>query len=116
MKLYAEHALPRPLVIGKTPENVDVFACASDDLQRICVFAVNNRREPETLALDLSEFGARCIPLRAETLRDTLDRRQPDVMNHWEAPDRVSTVRLPIEGSKITLPAFSASAIECGKT
>jgi alpha-N-arabinofuranosidase len=115
MKLYAEHALPRPLVIGRSPANVDVVACASDDRERVSVFAVNSRREPVTLSLDLSELGAEYTPLRGETVCDTQDRRQPDVMNHWQAPDRVSTVRLAVEGGKIRLPACSASAIECGR-
>ncbi len=115
MKLYAEHALPRPLVIGKTPANVDVVACASDDRKRICVFAVNSRREPVTLALDLAEFGAGCVALRGETVGDAQDRRQPDVMNHWRTPDRVKTASLPVMGDKVTLPAYSVSAIECGQ-
>jgi alpha-N-arabinofuranosidase len=114
MKLYAEHALPKPLVIGKTLENVDVVGCASDDFERVCVFAVNSRREPVALSLDLSELGGNYRPLHVESVRDTLDRRQPDVMNHWEASDRVRTVRSRVENSTITLPAYSASAIECG--
>jgi len=115
MKLYAEHVLTRPLEIGKAPADVDVVACASDDRERVCVFAVNSRREPVTLSLDLTELGAEYTALRGETVCDTQDRRQPDVMNHWQAPDRVSTVRLPIKGGKITIPAWSASAIECGR-
>ena len=115
MKLYAEHVLPRPLAVAKSPAHVDVVACASDNRDRACVFAVNSGREPVTLSLDLAELGTDYTPLCAETVRDTLDRRQPDVMNHWESPQRVSTVRLAVEGSIVTLPAFSASAIECGK-
>jgi alpha-L-arabinofuranosidase len=114
MKLYAEHALPRPLRIARSPSGLDVFASASDDRRRVCVFAVNSGREPATLSLDLSELGPDVTPLRGATVRDTLDRRQPDVMNHLETPDRVGTVGLPVEGGKIHLPAFSVSAIECG--
>jgi alpha-L-arabinofuranosidase len=113
MKLYAEYALPLPLVVNKAPANVDVFACASESRDRVSIFAVNNRREPLTLALDLSELGTEFAPDRAETVRDVQDRGQPDVMNHWDGPDRVSAVPLPIERGKIRLPAFSASAIEC---
>ncbi|HJT34483.1 MAG TPA: alpha-L-arabinofuranosidase C-terminal domain-containing protein [Pirellulales bacterium] len=115
MKLYADHALPSLLAIGKTPANVDVVACASEQRDRVCVFAVNSGREPMTLSLDLAEFGADFAPLRAETVHDTHDRRQPDVMNHWDAPDRVTTVNLPVNDGKVTLPAFSVSAIDCGK-
>lgn len=81
----------------------------------MCVFAVNSGREPVTLALDLAELGADFAPLRAQTVCDTHDRRQPDVMNHWDAPDGVTTVNLPVNDGKVTLPAFSVSAIACGK-
>jgi hypothetical protein len=115
MKLYAEHALPRPLVVGEAPANMDVVACASDDRERVCVFAINSGREPVTLSFDLAEFGTTFAPLRGKVVCDTQDRRQPDVTNHWEAPVRVRTVRLPVEGGQITFPAYSASAIECGR-
>jgi alpha-L-arabinofuranosidase len=115
MKLYADHALPRPLQVGKPPANVDALACASDERERVCVFAVNSRREPVTLSLDLAELGAQYRPLRAQTVRDMQDRRQPDVMNHWEAPDRVRTGPLPVDGTTVHLPALSVSAIECGR-
>jgi alpha-N-arabinofuranosidase len=115
MKLYADHVLPRPLVISKAPPNIDVLACASDDRRRVCLFAVNSGRDPVTLALDLAELGADFVPLGGQTVCDTQDRRQPDVMNHWETPARVSAVNLPLKDGKVTLPAFSASAIECGK-
>ncbi len=41
--------------------------------------------------------------------------RQPDVMNHWETPNRVDTVSRKLTGDKITLPAYSVSAIACGR-
>jgi alpha-L-arabinofuranosidase len=115
MKLYADHVLPRPLAVGKAPANLDVLACASDDHQRVCLFAVNTGRDPVTLSLDLVELGSDFVPLGGQTVCDTHDRRQPDVMNHWEEPERVNTVRLTVAGGKVTLPALSASAIECGK-
>lgn len=115
MKLYADHALPRLLAVGKAPANVDAMACASEMRDRLCIFAVNSGRDPVTVSLDLAEFGADFAPFRAETVHDTQDRRQPDVMNHWEAPDRVTTVSLPVNNRMITLPAFSVSAIEWGK-
>ncbi|HWB10698.1 MAG TPA: alpha-L-arabinofuranosidase C-terminal domain-containing protein [Pirellulales bacterium] len=115
MKLYAEHVLPRALAISKAPASIDVLACASDDRQRVCLFAVNAGRDPVTVSLDLTEVGAGLVPLRGQTVCDTQDRRQPDVMNHWETPDRVDTVSLSVKDGKVILPAFSASAIECGK-
>ena len=46
-----------------------------------------------------------------ETVCDTLDSRQPDVMNHWETPNRVQTVSPKVTSGTLTLPAYSASAI-----
>lgn len=115
MKLYAEHAKPIPLVIGSLPEGLDVVACATPDRKALCLFAINTRNEPADLTLDLAEFGESFTCLTVETVCDTLDARQPDVMNHWTAPERVSSVRPPVTGGRITLPAFSVSAIECGK-
>jgi len=84
------------------------------DRTRVCLFAVNPGREPVTVAIDLADFGPAYAPRRAVTVRDTLDRRQPDVMNHWSAPERVRTVELPIQGRTLTLPVLSATAITCG--
>jgi len=47
-----------------------------------------------------------------EVVRDTLDMRQPEVMNHWAKPDRIRAVGLTAASGSITLPALSASAIE----
>ena len=41
------------------------------------------------------------------------DARQPDVMNHWNAPDRAGIVPLALEADGVVLPALSATAIEC---
>jgi hypothetical protein len=46
-------------------------------------------------------------------LCDTLDARQRDVMNHWEAPDRVKIISQPPLRNPLLLPALSATAIEC---
>ncbi len=114
MKLYADHAKPIPVIVQNVPPGVDVSACASEDKKSVCVFAVNTNSEPVELLLDLSEFGTSFRPVGGEIVRDTLDARQPDVMNRWTTPDRVRTAKLPASGSRTVLPAFSVSAIECG--
>jgi hypothetical protein len=50
-----------------------------------------------------------------ETVCDTHDSRQPDVMNHWETPNRVQTVSHKLTSGKVTLPALSVSAITCSR-
>jgi alpha-L-arabinofuranosidase len=114
MKLYADHALPIPLTVANAPAGVDVIACADVPRRRVTVFAINTTGEPVGLALDLAEFGPRVDPSSIETVCDTRDMRQPDVMNQWAAPDRVRTVIRKVSGAKISLPALSVSAITCG--
>jgi alpha-N-arabinofuranosidase len=114
MSLYAQHGKPIPHAVEGAPEGVDLAACASDDGSRLCVFAVNTKAEPFELTLDLSEFGTGFGPVGGEVVCDTQDRRQPDVMNHWAAPDRIIATKLRVSQGKLVLPALSASAIECG--
>jgi alpha-L-arabinofuranosidase len=114
MKLYSDHALPIPLSVGPAPERIDVAACVDPPHQKVCLFAVNLRSEPIRLALDLADVGTGFAPLSAETVCDTRDMRQPDVMNHWSAPERVTTISLMPSGDSITLPALSVAAIVCG--
>jgi alpha-N-arabinofuranosidase len=125
MRLYADHARPIPLKLGVPPAGVDVVACATEDRRSVCLFAVNTRNEPVVVSLDLAELGESFAPLSAETVCDTLDMRQPDVMNHWTATERVRTVNLPVvanpvrvnpvRANEVTLPALSVSAVTCGQ-
>ena len=115
MKLYADHAKAVPLQQGKNPAGVDLTACADEKRETLCVFAVNLRREPVTLRLDLSELGDSWVPLSAEAVCDTRDMRQPDVMNHEIGAERVRTVALKPGGRSVSLPALSASALEWGR-
>ena len=108
MKLYANHAKPIPIGIENAPEGVDVFASRSEAGKSLCIFAVNMATNP--VELDLGE----CHPIGGERVCDTLDQRQADVMNHWDAPDRVRTMEFQVSGNTVTLPALSVSAIECG--
>ncbi len=113
MKLYADHRKPIPVTVENAPEGVDVMACVSEDGESLCIFAVNTRSEPVELPLDLSEFGVGFRPIGGEVVGDALSAGQPDLMNHWTAPDRVKAVDLPESDSQIILPALSVSAIEC---
>jgi alpha-N-arabinofuranosidase len=114
MKLYADYALPIPLRVADTPTGVDAIACADEQRRKVSVFAINPTSEPVGLTLDLSDFGPAFHPSSIETVCDTRDMRQPDVMNQWTAPDRVQTVIQKVSGTKISLPALSVSSIACG--
>jgi len=110
MRLYAHHAQPIPLKINAQPEGPDVFACAADDNKSLTVFVVNPSTEPVEWSFEGA--GSSIQAVSAETVCDTLDQRQPEVMNHWEAPDRIKTVRITLAGNKLILPALSVTAIE----
>jgi hypothetical protein len=77
------------------------------------IFVVNLQAEPVRLSLDWSAWKTPLIPVQGETVCDTLDLRQIDLINSWNAPNRIRTINLPITGDTMILPALSASAIDC---
>ncbi len=108
------------------PEGVDASACVSEDGRQLTIFLVNTKADPVEMPLDSSDLGPGFAPVNAEVVCDTRDRRQPDLINHPSAPDRVRTVELPLPGgagsggsgngitAMVRLPAYSAAAIEFG--
>lgn len=112
MKLFSGHARPVPLTISETPRGLDVSACASEGRASLCVFAVNVRKEPVELKLDLGAFEAGMKITGGEVVGDNQDRRQVDVTNGWDHPERVRTMSLQFEGDTVVMPALSVVAIE----
>jgi alpha-L-arabinofuranosidase len=113
MQLYARHAKPVPLRAGQPEGGLDVFACASEDGKALSVFCVNTKEEPVAWSFQPAGFAGAVRVVAAEAVCDTQDARQPDVVNHWEAPERVKTVPLTCAPDSVLLPALSATAIEC---
>jgi alpha-N-arabinofuranosidase len=113
MEMYRRHARPVPLKVDDAPTGLDIFACASADGKSLTVFAVNSNDTAQKWSLQCSGFEKPLHVVRAEALRDMRDARQLDVMNHWNAPDRVKTTPLKISQDTLMLPAFSVAAIEC---
>jgi alpha-N-arabinofuranosidase len=113
MQLYARHAKPVPIKTSAPDSSLDLFACASPDLKAVVVFAVNSTQEPVAWSFSANGFAASLTAVSAEALCDTLDRRQPDIANHWAAPDRVRIMPLAVSSNAVLLPALSAAAIEC---
>ncbi len=114
MQLYAHHAQPVPLRVEETGKDVDVFACATEDKKSVVIFAVNSTTEPVEWSYQFDGFGESVHVAKGEIVGDTLDARQTDVVNHWNAPERIKTMflSLSLELGKMTLPALSVSAIE----
>jgi alpha-L-arabinofuranosidase len=113
MKLFRDHSRPAPLMISQVPVGLNVTACASQDLKQIAVFAVNTRREPVEMQIDLSQWGPGPRIVAGEVVGDTQDRRQVDITNGWDRPERVKTMLLRFKGQTVTLPALSVAAVEC---
>jgi alpha-N-arabinofuranosidase len=113
MKLYSLHAKPVPLGVERSDNRLDLFACASDDKESAVVFAVNPTRNPLPLVLGFGGFDPAPRVVSAEAVCDVLNLRQPDVENHWQEPERVRMVSLPVTEGAVLLPPFSATAIEC---
>ncbi len=108
LRLYAEHSKPVPLSTEGAPEGVDISACRSEGKRKTTLFAVNSNKEPVEVAIEGDSLAA----MTGEVVCDTLDRRQVETLNHWEAPNRILVQPLDVSGNTIILPAYSVAAIE----
>ncbi|HWX19149.1 MAG TPA: hypothetical protein VN578_04485, partial [Candidatus Binatia bacterium] len=113
MRLYAHHFKPLPLQILLSADAPDLFACASETKSAVVIFGVNSANEPVKASFQFSGFAKPIQVASAEAVCDTLDARQPDVMNHWNVLTRVSTRPLEPASNEVIIPAFSVVAIEC---
>lgn len=112
MRLYARHSRPVPVTLRDPPEGSDASACVSDDGAHLTLFVVNTRNEPLEVAPDLAGFGTGWTAVGGEVVCDTLALRQPDVMNHAAAPNRVRTVPLDAATVPLILPPLCVAALE----
>ncbi|HZM03600.1 MAG TPA: alpha-L-arabinofuranosidase C-terminal domain-containing protein, partial [Candidatus Saccharimonadales bacterium] len=116
MQLYARHVQPIPLKVERGSQDAaspDLFACASADKKSATIFAINSTPAPVDFSWEFTGFDLPLHVIKAETVCDTQNARQSDIMNHWAAPDRVRTVALTATETKMTLPALSVTALEC---
>ena len=113
MDLYSHRALPYPLLTEQSSDRLDLFACASEDRKSIVLFAVNPQTDPVSLSVAFTGFAGAVGVAKVESVCDTQNTGQPDIMNHWETPERIRIVGLPATGETVTVPALSATAIEC---
>lgn len=113
MKLYSHHAKPIPLRSENLNGRLDLVACGSENRSSAVLFAVNLKPEPAQLAIAFAGFDGKARVVQAESLCDTLNAGQPDVMNHWNSPDRVRLVQVPTSQGNVSLPGLSATAVEC---
>ena len=107
MRLYANHAKPIPLPLKQSAETLDLFACASETKSSLVLFAVNQATEPVNASLEFHGFARPVHITNAEAVCDILDARQADVMNHWDASERVSSRSLKTGQNELIVPAPS---------
>ncbi|MCX6561197.1 MAG: hypothetical protein NTZ26_11885 [Candidatus Aminicenantes bacterium] len=117
MSLFRAHTRPIPLrLAADLPAALDVTACASEDKAGVTIFAVNPKKEPVRLVLDLTDLGPGFGIRGGEVVKDAQDRRQIDIINGFADPRRVVKVKLERDsGNVVTIPALSIAAIDCGK-
>jgi alpha-N-arabinofuranosidase len=113
LQLFARHAKPLPLRVDQAEGGPDLFACGSEDKKSVAIFAVNFKARPVDWSFGFDGFDGALRAIQAEALCDTLNARQPDVMNHWEAPERIKVVKLSSSPGNVTLPPLSVTVIEC---
>ena len=113
MELYSHHAKPIPLWLEHFNAPLDTVACGSEDRRSAVLFVVNLKPEPLQLGVAFEGFPGRVHVTKADALCDTLNAAQPDVMNHWNRPDRVRIVPLTTSEDRVSLPGLSATAVEC---
>jgi alpha-L-arabinofuranosidase len=94
------------------PRGLDITACAAEDRRALTVFAVNIRTEPVAVRLDLGALPTGVKIAGGEVVGDTQDRRQIDITNGWDHPERVKTMPLSFQGETFTLPALSVAAVD----
>ena len=109
MKLYAQHAEALPLQVEQPAGTLDVMACGSADKKRVTLFAVNLNRQPVTCSFGFDQFAPRSV--RAEAVYDRLNAGQPDIMNHWQIPDRICIGAVPATVGQVVVFPLSATAI-----
>jgi alpha-L-arabinofuranosidase len=112
LQLYARHARPVPLRIDQSASGLDVSACRSEDKTSGVIFAVNSKPEPVECSFEFAGFSGTVRVTKAEVLGDSLDARQPEVMNHWDNPERIKIMPMVLSTEHIAAPAFSVMAIE----
>ena len=112
MKLYAQHSQPVPLQIESSNNALDVFACGSEDRKSGAVFAVNSKMQPVAMSLEFR--GIETGNLKGEAVGDRLNAGQPDIMNHWRAPERITIVDVPNSGKSWVARPLSVTVIEWG--
>ena len=112
MSLYAGHTKPVPLRISEPPAGVDITACAAEDRKTATVFAVNMRKEPVEMDIDAAALAPGLAVAAAQCLGDTQDRRQPDVINYWDHPERIRIAPAAVSGRTVRLPALSLTVVD----
>jgi hypothetical protein len=91
---------------------LDVSACSSEDKNSGVIFAVNAKPEPVACSFQFAGFAGTIRVTKAEILGDTRNARQPEIINHWDNPERIKIMPMLLSTGHITAPAYSVMAVE----
>ena len=98
------------------PAAVDATACAAEDRSGVTVFLVNPPGNRSGSRSTSSDLGPGFVVRGGEVVKDSQDRRQPDIVNGFADPRRVVRVKIDVPaGNVVTLPALSIAALDCGR-
>jgi alpha-L-arabinofuranosidase len=117
-QLYATLAGDKALRIDSTlPANAspDVSATLSANGEMVTFFAVNSGPKDISRPMDLSAFGGEGRNAEVWTLADSKQSGEPDMINSFAAPNRVTVVesRFRALGTKFDyrFPAYSVTVV-----
>ena len=108
-KLYANYFQPIAWEVQSTPPGMNTVACVSEDGKTMSLFLVNTNRHPVDIRFDLNGWYSAPLFQFAASIIDTQNRGQLDIINHWTAPDRITTVALAAVPT--TLPRYSTTVV-----
>jgi alpha-L-arabinofuranosidase len=112
MKLYSLHYKPVPVATEQHDDGLDLAATAADDMKSVALFVVNPTKEDVTFSPAFKGFETPLHITRAEGVCDPLNRGQPDVVNNWGQPERITTLPLAVANGQVLLPPYCAAVIE----
>ena len=108
-KLYADYFRPIPWMVETSPPGVDTLACASEDGKTVALFLVNTNRHPVDVRFDFNNWDDTPRFQSGAAVIDTKNMGQLDIVNHWTAPERITTV--PLDNIPSTLPRYSTTVV-----
>lgn len=118
--LYSNLAGSRPLrVDSNLPIDLspDISSTLSEDGRTLTVFFVNQSTTDQTRQLDLTQFGVKAKTIQVWTLRDRAQTGEPDAVNSFQDPVRISPRQssITMQSGRVSykFPGLSLTVMRC---